>query len=72
MSSHLVKMAEEAKEDSDSGGNSMFVTTVGLKADTELEDWIIDARTSKQITFQKETTGSLKLLKQLDSVLDAL
>ena len=37
-SKHRAKMAAEAKEDSDSGGDSMFVATVGLKADTQLED----------------------------------
>ena len=42
---HRAKRAEE-QEDTDSGGNEMFVATVGLRADTQSNDWIIDSGAS--------------------------
>ena len=52
---HCAKKVKEAKEDSDSGGDeSLFVATLGLKADTQQEDWIIDSGASRHMTFQKD------------------
>ena len=45
--SHHTKRAEEQEDtDTDSGDNEMFVATVGLKADTLSDDWIIDSGAS--------------------------
>ena len=30
----------------------MFVTTVGLKADTQSNDWIVDSGASRHMTFE--------------------
>ena len=52
---HCAKKVEEAKEDSDSRGDeSLFVAILGLKADTQQEDWIIDSGASRHMTFQKD------------------
>ena len=47
---HHVKRAEE--EDTDSGGNEMFVATVELRADTQSSDWIIDSGASRHMIFE--------------------
>jgi len=43
---HRAKTAEEASEDSDTGGGHMFVASVGLKAEANNE-WIIDSGASR-------------------------
>ena len=48
---HRAKKAEE-QEDTDSGDIEMFVATVGLKADTQSNDWIVDSGASQHITFE--------------------
>ena len=44
----------EKQENSDSSGNEIFVATVGLKADVQSKDWLIDSGASRHITFQRE------------------
>ena len=42
------------REDSDSGEGQAFVATMGLKAETQSQDWIIDSGASRHMTFRKE------------------
>ena len=50
--SHRAKRAEEQEDtDTDSRGNEMFVATVGLKANTRSDDWIIDSGASRHMAF---------------------
>ena len=48
---HRAKRAEE-QEDTDSGEIEMFVATVGLRADTQSNDWIVDSGASRHMTFE--------------------
>ena len=48
---HRAKRAEE-QENTDSGEIEMFVATVGLKADTQSNDWIVDSGASRHMTFE--------------------
>ena len=38
----------------------MFVATVGLKADTQLEDWIVDSGASRHMRFQKDVLSNYR------------
>ena len=48
---HHVKRAEE-QEDSDSEAYEMFIATVGLRTDTQSNDWNIDSGASQHMTFE--------------------
>ena len=50
---HRCRKAEE-QEDSSSMGHEMFVASVGLKADAQNKNWIIDSGASRHMTFQGE------------------
>ena len=50
---HRCKKAEE-QDNTESSGNEMFVATVGLKADAQSRDWLIDSGASRHMTFQRE------------------
>ena len=65
---HRAKRAEE-QEDTDSGEIEMFVATVGLKADTQSNDWIVDSGASRHMTFESTILRILKLQNQLDLVM---
>ena len=56
---HRAKKAEE-QEDFDSRGTEMFVATVGLKADVQNKDWIIDSGASRHMIFEKYVLHSYK------------
>ena len=56
---HRAKRAEE-QEDTDSGGNEMFVATVGLRVDTQSNDWIIDSGASRYMTFESSVLHNYK------------
>ena len=49
---HHAKTAEVAQEESDSDRSVLFVTTVGLKADTKDPNWLIDSGDSRHMTCQ--------------------
>ena len=50
---HPAKRAEKQGDpDSDSESNEMFVAAVGLKVDTQSDEWIIDSGASRHMTFQ--------------------
>ena len=56
---HRCKKADE-QEDSGSTGHEMFVASVGLKADAQDKNWIIDSGASRHMTFQGEILYNYK------------
>ena len=56
---HHCRKAEE-REDSNSTGHEMFVASVGLKADAQNKNWIIDSCASRHMTFQGEILYNYK------------
>ena len=56
---HSAKRVEE-QEDTDSDDNEMFVATVGLKADMQSNDWIIDSGASPHMTFESSILHTYK------------
>ena len=60
---HRAKRVEE-QEDTDSDDNEMFVAKVGLKADMQSNDWIIDSGASWHMTFE---SSILHAYKDLDT-----
>ena len=53
------KRAEE-QEDTDSGEIEMFVATVGLRADIQSNDWIVDSDASQYMTFESNVLHDYK------------
>ena len=52
---HRAKKAEEPPQnDSDSDGGQTFVATLGMKAEEQSKNWIIDSGASRHMTFQRE------------------
>ena len=47
----------------------MFIATVGLKADVQNKDWIIDSGASHHMTFEKYVLHSYEEFEQLDLVM---
>ena len=56
---HRAKRVEE-QENTDSDDNEMFVATVGLKADMQSNDWIIDSGASRHMTFESSILHAYK------------
>ena len=65
---HRVKAAEEYQEDSDAGGDGLFVATMGLKADAKDDVWIIDSGASRHMTFQRNVLKDYKKLENPEPV----
>ena len=61
---HRAKRVEE-QEDTDFNDNEMFVATVGLKADMQSNDWIIDSGASRHMTFESRHIRTLRPQNQL-------
>ena len=59
-SKHRARKAEDTREDSDSGEGQAFIATMGLKAETQSQDWIIDSGASRHMTFRKEVLYDYK------------
>ena len=59
----------EEQEDSSSTGHEMFVASVGLKADAQNKNWIIDSSASRHMMFQGGILYNYKSLK-LQNLLD--
>ena len=64
---HHAKRAKE-QEDTDSGGNEMFVATLGLRGDTQSNDWIIDSGASRHMTFKSSVLHNYKDFEALEPV----
>ena len=65
---HRAKRAEE-QEDTDSEEIELFVATVGLRADTQSNDWIVDSGASRHMTFESSVLHDYKDLEAPDLVM---
>ncbi len=63
-SKHRAKKANEQDSDSEEHGGTLFVASVGLKADAKDADWIIDSGASRHMTFQKKKSETLQKFKE--------
>ena len=64
---HRAKRAEE-QEDTDSEVIDMFVATVGLRADTQSNYWIVDSGASRHMTFESSVLHDYKDLEAPEPV----
>ena len=64
---HRCRKAED-QEDSNSTGHEMFVASVGLKADAQSKNWIIDSSANRHMTFQGKILYNYKEFETLEPV----
>ena len=64
---HRAKRAEE-QEDTNSEEIELFVATVGLRADTQSNDWIVDSGASRHMTFESSVLHDYKDLEAPEPV----